>query len=362
MAVTSIASIDSRVLELELTEPFGIAGGSQDIAAIVLVRLELDDGTVGWGEAAPLPAYNGERVEQALAAVEAARPRLVGTSARAWRQRAFDLREPTRASASARCALETALVDALARQSGMSLHEWFGGRAPARLVTDVTIPIVPPESARQAAARWWSLGFRSLKVKIGRDADLERLLAVHAGAPAASLVLDANGGLRAAEALELLDALEAKGLAVALFEQPVAADDWAGLERVASRVRVALDESVVTARDAAEAARRLGAPHAINVKLMKSGIVEALDIVATARAGGMSLMIGGMLESSLAMSASACFAAGLGGFEFVDLDTPLFMSSSPFVGGFALSADQIDVAVITRGHGVVLASERDELR
>jgi L-alanine-DL-glutamate epimerase-like enolase superfamily enzyme len=362
VSAASIVSIESRVLELELTEPFGIAGGSQEVAAMVLVRLTLADGTVGWGEAAPLPAYNGERVEHALAAIEAARPRLVGESARAWRQRALDVREPTSSSASARCAIETALVDALARQNGMSLYEWFGGHSPARLVTDVTIPIVPPESARRAAARWWSLGFRSLKVKIGRDADLERLLAVHAGAPGASLVLDANGGLDASEALALLEALGRQGVSVALFEQPVPAHDWAGLERVAGRVRVALDESVVTARDAAEAARRLGAPHAVNVKLMKSGIVEALDIVAAARAGGLSLMIGGMLESSLAMSASACFAAGVGGFEFVDLDTPLFIAHSPFEGGFALSADQIDVAVIARGHGVQPASERVELR
>jgi L-alanine-DL-glutamate epimerase-like enolase superfamily enzyme len=361
-AASIISSIEARVLELELTEPFGIAGGSQEVAAMVLVRLELEDGTSGWGEAAPLPAYNGERVDDALAAIESARPRLVGANARAWRQRALDVREPTRASASARCALETALVDALARQNGMSLYEWFGGRAPARLTTDVTIPIVPPESARQAAARWWALGFRTLKVKIGRDADLERLLAVHAGAPGASLVLDANGGLDASEALALLAALGRHGVPVALFEQPVPAQDWAGLARVAAHVRVALDESVVTARDASEAARRLGAPHVVNVKLMKSGIVEALDIVSAARAGGMALMIGGMLESSLAMSASACFAAGVGGFEFVDLDTPLFLLRSPFRGGFALSADQIDVSVIVRGHGVELASERDELR
>ena len=127
-------------------------------------------------------------------------------------------------------------------------------------------------------------------------------------------------------------------------------------------MRIGLDESVVTARDAIDAVQRLGPPHAINVKLMKSGIVGALDIVATARAGGMSLMIGGMLESSLAMSTSACLAAGLGGFEFVDLDTPLFMLNSPFQGGFELRADVVDVSVIGRGHGVALASKRGALR
>jgi len=175
---------------------------------------------------------------------------------------------------------------------------------------------------------------------------------VHAGAPRAALVLDANAGLSAEGALGLLDALARHGVSVALFEQPVPADDWPGLARVGARCRLALDESVVTPGDAIVAVQRLGPPHVVNVKLMKSGIVGALDVVAAARAGGMSLMIGGMLESSLAMSASACFASGLGGFEFVDLDTPLFLRDSPFRGGFALRADVIDVSVIGEGHGV----------
>jgi L-alanine-DL-glutamate epimerase-like enolase superfamily enzyme len=358
VAASSIVDVETQVLELELTEPFGISGGSQDLAAIVLVRVTLDDGTVGSGEAAPLPAYNGERVSDALHAVEAARPRLLGANAGAWRQRALDVREPTRSSASARCALETAIVDALARRSGVSLYDWFGGASPARLITDVTIPIVPASNAQQAAERWWALGFRTLKIKIGGGDDLERILAVHAGASEAALVLDANGGLSSAQAHELLDALGSKGVTIALFEQPVQQRDWEGLASVGARCRVALDESVVSARDALDAARHLGAPHVINVKLMKSGIAEALDIVAVARAAGMSLMIGGMLESSLAMSTSACFAAGLGGFEFVDLDTPLFMLHSPLRGGFTLRRDELDVSVITLGHGVELTSGR----
>jgi L-Ala-D/L-Glu epimerase len=357
-----IVGIDTQVLELELTEPFGISGGTQDRASFVLVRVALEDGTVGLGEAAPLPAYNGERVVDALAAIDAARPRLLGENARAWRRRALDLRQAARSSASARCALETAICDALARHAGSSLYDWFGGSSPGALVTDVTIPIVPPESARAAAARWWGLGFRTLKVKVGGGSDLERLRAVHAGAPEAALVLDANGGLDARAALDLVEALERDGVAIALFEQPVPARDWQGLAQVAARVRVGLDESVVSAREALLAAQRLGPPHVINVKLMKSGIAEALDIVAVARAGGLSLMIGGMLESSVAMSTSACFAAGLGDFEFVDLDTPLFMLSSPLTGGFVLDGDRIDLSMIAKGHGVELASARDERR
>jgi len=358
VVATRIVQITSQALELELTEPFGISGGSQERAQIALVNVTLEDGTVGRGEAAPLPAYNGERVEGALAALDAARAGLLGADAASWRQRSLELSALAGESAAARCALETALLDALSRRAGMPLHQWFGGCTPSELVSDVTIPIMAAPAARHAAERWWARGFRTLKVKIGAGDDLERLLAVHAGAPHAALVLDANAGLDADGALALLDALEGRGVAVALFEQPLPADDWRGLARVAARARLALDESVVTAADAIVAVQRLGAPHVINVKLMKSGVVGALDVVAAARAGGMSLMIGGMLESSLAMSASACFASGLGGFEFVDLDTPLFMKGSPFCGGFELRADVIDVSCIRRGHGVELAPDR----
>ena len=87
MVATRIVQITSQALELELTEPFGISGGSQERAQIALVNVTLEDGTVGRGEAAPLPAYNGERVEGALAALDAARAGLLGADAASWRYR-----------------------------------------------------------------------------------------------------------------------------------------------------------------------------------------------------------------------------------------------------------------------------------
>lgn len=356
VSASQIVGLRARAFELELNEPFGIAGGSPERARIAAVELTLADGTVGLGEAAPLSAYNGETLEGALSAVQAAAPVLLGREGRAWRERALSLRGATAKSAAARCAVETALLDALARQSGWSLTDWFGG-ASRELESDVTIPIMEPELARAAAARWWAQGFRKLKVKVGLGADLERVLAAQAGAPDAQLSLDANAAFDGRSACQLLDGLQAAGVAIELFEQPVAADDWAGLEQVAARVRIALDETVVTASDARRAAERLGAPHVLNVKLMKSGVCEALDIVAVARSSGMSLMIGGMLESTLAMTMSACFAAGQGGFEFVDLDTPLFLASSPFSGGFTLRGALLDLSALTSGHGVRLRSE-----
>ena len=94
-----------------------------------------------------------------------------------------------------------------------------------------------------------------------------------------------------------------------------------------------------------------GAAHVVNIKLMKSGILAALELAHAARAAGLGLMIGGNVESILAMSVSACFAAGLGGFEFADLDTPLFMATNPFDGGFSLTGGRISVAHLAAGHG-----------
>ena len=114
---------------------------------------------------------------------------------------------------------------------------------------------------------------------------------------------------------------------------------------------VAADETVTTSEDALRIVRE-GAAGCVNVKLMKAGIVEALDIAALCRAAGIRLMIGGMVESLLAMTVSAHFAAGQGGFAFVDLDTPMFMAEQPFAGGFTQQGGFLSVAASGSGHGV----------
>ena len=166
-------------------------------------------------------------------------------------------------------------------------------------------------------------------------------------------MIDANGGYDAGSALQLLARLRAASVPIALFEQPVPAGDLDGLARVTLEggVRVCADESARSKEDVVEIARRHAA-HAINIKLMKCGVVEALDMWTLAEAHGLGRMIGGMVESILAMSFSAHFAHGLGGFSFVDLDTPLFIEGSPFVGGFQLEGARLSLASIERGIGV----------
>jgi len=162
-----------------------------------------------------------------------------------------------------------------------------------------------------------------------------------------------ESGFSADKALQLTAALLEQGVQVALLEQPVPKDDWDGMHQVTQwgGIPVAADETATDARAALRIVQERAA-QVVNIKLMKCGIVEALDIAAICRAARLRLMIGGMVESILAMSASACFAAGQGGFSFVDLDTPLFMAENPFDGGMIYQGARIELGQIQAGHGV----------
>ena len=349
-----IQHLEFRAFDAPLSEPFGIATGSQLVARNVLVEVGLDDGTLGIGEAAPFPAVNGETREDAERLLTAAREHLLGLEAHTWRAASQRANQLLGEAPSALCGFETALLDALTRSLGISLFAFFGGAKPA-LITDITLTTGGPEQAATQAARAYERGFRTLKLKVGGvplTEDLERLSRAASVAPDAALVLDANASLHAAEAIRMVRALGALRERVVLFEQPTRANDLAGLRAVREAgIKVAADES---ARTVADVERLLDAQAAdvINVKIMKSGLVGALDMASGARAAGLELMIGGMVETRLAMTASACLAGGLGGFSHVDLDTPLFLSEDPCVGGFEDAWPHLRLGAIERGHGV----------
>ena len=340
-----IVQASARPLDVAMKQAFGISGGAQEHAKNALVTIELEDGTIGLGEAAPFPAFNGETQEAVLAALERALPLLVGRDASA------EL-ELGAVPASARCAIETALVDARARADGMPLHRFFGG-AEETLVTDITIVTGSADDAERDAHAWPQ--FRTLKIKVGGrdvDHDVKRVLAIQSARPDAKLMLDANGGFSVDEALALSGALTSRGIRLAQFEQPIAPGSWEALAEVRAKsgLRIAIDESVARASDV-EAAVRHRAADAVNVKIMKSGIHEAIAIVRAAERLGIDRMIGGLVETRLAMGTSACIAAGLGGFLVVDLDTPLFLASDPFRGGIRYDGDVVDLRTIDVGHG-----------
>lgn len=354
MHETTITEVVVRPLDVPLIEPFAIATGAQAVANNVLVMITLSDGTRGYGEAAPFPAVTGETQSSTIEALHTLRATLLGRDARGWRSRAAELRAADPKAAAARCALEMAILDALTRRAQMPLWAFFGGAATT-LQTDMTITAGSIQHAAQSARNIVARGIRTIKIKIGGDPaqDVARICAIHEAAPNAPLILDGNCGYDADGALALLSKLRAAAIPTALFEQPVTRYDLPGLARVTREggVLVAADESVTTAQDAQEIVQ-MGAAHVVNIKLMKAGIVEALAIATICRAGGVGLMIGGMVETLLAMNVSAHFAAGLGGFQFVDLDTPMFMAEQPLRGGWVQTGGLLALDHVVAGHGV----------
>lgn len=354
MASTTIQDVVVEPLTIPLLEPFTIATGSVSSARNVLITITLQDGSVGYGESAPFPPSTGESQETALAAARSCIDLLKGQDAANWRQLAGLIHGLYYAQTTVCAGIEMALLDALTRSYGMPLYVFFGGASHA-VETDLSIPMVLPEHGYDLAQAAVKQGIRRIKIKVGGDVreDVVRVEAIREGAPGAGLILDANQGYTASEALLCLEALDERDIRPLLLEQPVHKDDYDGLRYVTQHttVPVAADES---ASNAATVARllKMGAVNTVNIKLMKAGIVEALDIAAICRPTRTALMIGAMMESRLAITAAAHLAAGLGGFSFIDLDTPMLLAEDPFTGGYEQHGGIYDLSSVKSGLGI----------
>lgn len=356
VAGTRITALAVEPLDIPLYEPFAISTGAVTSARNLLIRITLADGATGLGEAAPFPPSGGETQETALAAVRGMEPLVVGADAASWRPLSAALTASFEHQTTARAGVEMAILDALTRSWGIPLAHLFGG-AESSVETDITIPIEQPDHMAALAREYAERGARTLKLKVGTtpEDDLRRVLAIHRAAPDCELMLDGNQGFSASGALELVRLLDDAGVRPVLFEQPVHRHDIEGLRFVTERagIPVAADEAVHHAADALLVAGRRAA-NVVNIKLMKSGIVEALDIAAVCRAAHIGLMVGAMMESRLAISVAAHLVAGLGGFRFVDLDTPMLLAEDPFEGGYLQDGMVYSLDFTRSGHGVSL--------
>ncbi len=351
-----IVSVRAEAWTLPLVAPFVIAARTATEARNVRVTVTTDTGVLGLGASAPVGYVTGESVETVLTALAEVGPSLESQSADALEPLLKLVSELLPDAPAARAGLEMALLDAWARGQNCSLWAHFGG-ALSRLTTDVTIPLVSPEEAARQARAAWADGFRALKLKVGDadgpDADLARLAAVAAALPDVRLRIDANQAFAPEAAVAFTRKLLAAGAAVELLEQPVAKEDVDGLKFVRREVNalgvpVFADEA---ARSVAEVRNliQLDAVDGINVKLMKSGISGALEIMALCRAAGKKLMLGCMLETGLGITAAAQIAAGTGAFDYLDLDSHRLLRPVPGLsGGFAVDGETL---VIDSGPG-----------
>ena len=296
---------------------FAIARRSSDEFERVMLTLE-EGGVAGRGEAAPTDYYeqNAASVAETLERVRVQDPWDVeGT-----------LRENEYLPSAALAALDSALYDLAARTLGVPVYRLLGLACP-KPTSAYTLSIADRETTLREAEKL--SGFPILKMKVGDREDLATVSAV-AEASDAALWVDANEAFSQEKAAGVARELKETG-AVRLIEQPIPASAGPGtlheVTDAAEPVPVIADESAVDARDVP---RLAGCVSGVNVKLAKcGGIRRALEMIHVARAHGMLVMLGCMVETSLGIAAAAQ-VSGL--VDFVDLDGAMLLGDDPFAG------------------------------
>lgn len=322
-----IAETSVSLLRAPLIQHFRTALGDHRSLENLLFKIKLESGIEGFGEAAIATHITGETLEVSKKNLKAIGKALVGLSVKDYQDISQLLHERLPKNKAALAGVEMAVLDALAKSQRIPLWKFFGKRAKP-LVSDITIVIADLKETEESVQKFYKQGFRQFKIKIGRDEDLDlkRVQAVHRLAPKSDIYLDANQGYSAEGMLNFINALQKMNIQPKLIEQPVVKGDWVSLKKItrSTKIPVCADESVATVKDA-QYAIKTKSVSVINIKTMKSGFIEGAKIARLAEKHNIKLMIGGMLETSLAMTASAHMAAGLGCFDYIDLDTPFFI-------------------------------------
>jgi L-Ala-D/L-Glu epimerase len=335
-----ILSLTAEHVQLELHNPFVLSIRTATHANIIRWKLVCDDGgehRMFLGECVPVQYVTGETIESTLATAPQLSQIMHGCDVADMHKIVAEVRKQLPLAKAAIAGIEIALYNAFAAETGVTMHQHLGGKG-VEVTTDLTIAKIP--NALQVAEAAWAQGFRSFKLKVGGvgyNEDLDRIRQMYEHLPGMLLRLDPNQGFDAPTALRFIDDVLKLGVTIEFVEQPTPKHDRLDLDEVSSNspVPVIADEGCTSARDAYELFSET-AVHGVNVKLMKSGIAESLEIISIARAAGKKLMIGCMLESEIGMAASVALASGTGAFDFVDLDGQLLVKyDAPFTSFIA---------------------------
>ncbi|AKI96515.1 L-Ala-D/L-Glu epimerase [Kosmotoga pacifica] len=330
-----IVDVKFIVKEYTYEKPFHIANSIAAGSTNVEVQVFVENGAIGYGEAAPSYRVNGERVETFPTLEAFVKEQLVGVDVRNYR-RIFDIMDGLRSASSVKAAVQFAVLDAFSVETGVPVYQLFGG-AKDEIETDKTVGIDTVENMATEARKIFESGFKTIKIKVGEDLkkDIQVMEAIAEVTRGANYIVDANTGYTPKEAIYFAKALYSRGIDISVFEQPVKAEDIEGLKfvRYNSPFPVAADESARTRYDVLRLIKH-DAVDFVNIKLMKSGISDALAIVEMANTAKIQLMIGCMSESSVGINQSVQFALGTGAFVFHDLDSHLMLLEDSFRGKF----------------------------
>jgi muconate cycloisomerase len=343
LADLTIERIETFAVALPTRRSFGVSGGSIAVAGRPSVRVLVKvsaDGVHGWGEATPIPAWTYETAESIVTTVDRyLAPAVVGRAA--WDldgvDSAFDRainRGFTIGAPLAKSAVDVALHDLLGRAAGVPMGVLWGRRRTEAIELGWIVSGQSPAEVGDSVAEGRDLGYGAFKVKIGlhdEATDIAVVAAVREHAPGAPLWVDANQAYTVPAALRVARALD--GLGVTAFEQPLPANDIAGLRRLrdACPVPVALDESLRHPGDLATFVRLEAVDIAIAKVQRSGGLTLSHRLCALAQDSGVQLMGSGLTDSDLGLAASLHLFAAYGVDTPVDLNGRQFIES-PYAG------------------------------
>lgn len=293
-----------------LHTPFVIARGARSEAKVVVVEIQ-QDGVTGTGECTPYPRY-GESIASVMAQVASIGEQLESGLTR-------DALQQLLPAGAARNAVDCALWDIEVRKAGRSLSNLVGSELPSEVTTAQTVVIGTPDQMANSARALWDKGARLLKVKLDDHLISERMVAIRAAVPEATLIVDANESWHSdglASRCQLLADLN-----VAMLEQPLPAGEDGALANFIHPLPICADESCHTRESLAKLAGRYDM---VNIKLDKTGgLTEALALATEAKLQGFDLMLGCMLCTSRAISAALPLTPKV---RFADLDGPTWLA------------------------------------
>jgi L-alanine-DL-glutamate epimerase-like enolase superfamily enzyme len=346
MPQITITSIDIYRFSIPM-EPFTIATGTMDHAQNVFIRLHTNAGFYGVGECSAFPMIVGETQDTCLVMAKDFAKLWVGKDALDIPARMQELNAFAAGNTTIKSAFDIALYDIAAKNAGLPLYQFLGGEK--RVVeSDITIGINTPEVMAAKAVSFKASGANILKVKLGKDAgtDVARIKQIReAVGPEMKIRTDANQGWSFNEAVYALQAMGQYN--IEFCEQPMRTwhDDRLPELMKLSPVKIMADESVYNHHDARKQINS-GSCNYINIKMAKSGgILEAKKIHDLAAEKDIPCMMGGMLESRIALSAKLHFVYASPNIHFYDMDTCMLGHlQDPCIGGVTYDGYKLNIS------------------
>lgn len=360
----NIKRIEPIAVSLPMAKPIKMAGVELRNADNVLVRLETDQGIVGWGEAASAPSMTGETVESMMAAIRYLVPYLEGAALDDIAGAAARMDRALYGNYAAKSAIEIALHDALGKALGKPVYELLGGKRRERIAMLRMIAASDPAADVAEAKACLAEGYVAFKVKVGtgdprRDALRTRQVCEALG-KGILISADANQGWSVDEAIDYVRALEGSGLD--FFEQPVMGHDLAGMARVAaaSTIAIGFDEGLHRVEDVRRHhVARAGAGASLKtIKL--GGLRPVCEAAALCEELGMKVNLAGKIaESGIATAAVLHLAAAVPTLEWgVSLTSP-YLSEDVLGKPLAFSRGH---ALVPTGPGLGIEVDEDRVR